>query len=45
MQALLDWLVADFDVYGMPIQRWALMVGVMVVITSVVLLKNDHKSR
>lgn len=25
MQTFLDWLVADFDIYGLPVQHWMLV--------------------
>jgi hypothetical protein len=37
MQAFLDWLVADFYFYGMPIQHWMVVVGVMLAFIPVVL--------
>jgi hypothetical protein len=36
MQALLDWLVADLNFYGLPVQHWMLVAGAMFAIMIVV---------
>ena len=42
MQAFMDWLVADFYVYGTPIQHWAIVVGVMLAFIPFVILRDGH---
>jgi hypothetical protein len=42
MQAFLDWLVADFYVYGMPIQHGAAVVAVMLAFIPIILLRDSH---
>jgi hypothetical protein len=45
MQEFLDWLVADFYVYGLPVQHWMLIAGAMLMIFSIVSLQDHHNSR
>jgi hypothetical protein len=40
MQAFLDWLVADFYVYGTPIQHGAAVVVVMLAFIPITLLRD-----
>jgi uncharacterized membrane protein len=42
MQTLMDWLIADFCIYGMPIQHWAAVVGVMLAFIPVILMRDGH---
>jgi hypothetical protein len=45
MQAFLDWLVAEFYVYGVPVQNWMLIAGAMFAIFFIFSWQDHHKSR
>jgi hypothetical protein len=44
VQAFLDWLVSDFDIYGLPVQHWMLVSASMLAMFAVVIWQDHHKS-
>ena len=45
MQDFLNWLVADFNVYGLEFQNWMLLSGAMLVIAVFVGWQDHRKLR
>jgi hypothetical protein len=45
MQAFLNWLVAEFYAYGVPVQHWMLIAGAILAVFSIFSWQDHHKAR